>query len=158
MPSALSYPGIYPQKMSSGVRTITGVATATTAFVDFFARGPMNTPQRITSFADFERTFGGLHTRSAASYAIRQYYLNGGVNAFVVRTAADGTARSAQIALTRAISGTAQAALVVEAVSPGAWGNSLQVAIDHQTAPDPQDGHLADDEFNLVVREVGVVN
>ena len=43
MPSTLSYPGVYVQ-LPSGVRTVVGVSTSNTAFVDFFARGPMNAP------------------------------------------------------------------------------------------------------------------
>ena len=60
MPATLTYPGIYVEEVASGVRTISGVSTADTAFVDVFARGPINDAQRITSFADFERVFGGL--------------------------------------------------------------------------------------------------
>jgi uncharacterized protein len=35
------YPGGYIEEILSGVRTIVGVATSVTAFIDFFARGPM---------------------------------------------------------------------------------------------------------------------
>src|ERR1044071_6196770 len=88
MPAALTYPGIYVEEIPSGVRTITGVSTSNTAFVDFFTRGPMNKAVRITSYAEFERIFGGLDADSEASYGIRQYYLNGGSVAFVVRVGA----------------------------------------------------------------------
>ena len=60
MPSALTYPGVYIQEVSSGVHTITGVATSITAFIGRAARGPVNEPVTLNSFADFERTFGGL--------------------------------------------------------------------------------------------------
>ena len=60
MPVAVSYPGVYIEEIPSGVRTIVGVATSIGAFVDFFAQGPMNDATRVLSFADFERTFGGL--------------------------------------------------------------------------------------------------
>ncbi len=157
MPSTLSYPGVYVEELPSGVRTIVGVSTSNTAFVDFFARGPMNAPQRITSFGDFERTFGGLDTRSEASYAIKQYYLNGGSVAFVVRTAAAGTAASSQIALVGTVGSTQQVVMLVEAVNEGAWGDNLQVAVDYNTAPDPATGVGRPNEFNLVVREVQTI-
>ena len=51
-----------------------------------FARGPLNSAVRIFSFADFEREFGGLDAASEASYAIQQFFLNGGSEAWVVRT------------------------------------------------------------------------
>ena len=40
MPVQLSYPGVYIEEISSGVRTITGVATSIAAFVvhSFFTR------------------------------------------------------------------------------------------------------------------------
>jgi Bacteriophage tail sheath protein len=153
MPSTLSYPGVYVEELPSGVRTIAGVSTSNTAFVDFFARGPMNAPQRITSFGDFERIFGGLDTRSEASYAIKQYYLNGGSVAFVVR-AASGTPARSQIALTGMVGSTQPVVMIVEAAEEGAWGDNLQVAVDYNTAPDPATGQGRPNEFNLVVREV----
>ena len=65
-----------------------GSALRTPPFIDFFKRGPLDKAVRITSFADFERVFGGLDTRSEASYAIQQFFLNGGSVAWVVRVAA----------------------------------------------------------------------
>ena len=41
MPVTLSYPGVYIEEVSSGVRTITGVATSITAFVGRALRGPV---------------------------------------------------------------------------------------------------------------------
>src|SRR5215218_2485284 len=47
----------------------------------------MNRAVQVFSFADFERTFGGLDGRSEAGYAIQQFFLNGGSEAWVVRVA-----------------------------------------------------------------------
>lgn len=88
MPGPYLYPGVYVEEIPSEVRTITGVSTSDTAFIDFFARGPVDRAVRITSLTDFNRQFGGLDKRSEASYAIQQYYLNGGSVAWVVRVAA----------------------------------------------------------------------
>ena len=85
MPAALSYPGVYVQELASGVRTITGVATSVTAFVGRTAAGPTDEPVLLTSFADFERRFGGLDAASPLSYTVRDFYLNGGTLALVVR-------------------------------------------------------------------------
>jgi phage tail sheath protein FI len=48
MPSAYTYPGVYVEEVPSGVRTIAGVSTSDTAFIDFFGRGPMNRAVRVT--------------------------------------------------------------------------------------------------------------
>src|SRR5712691_4234574 len=85
MPSSLTYPGVYVEEVPSGVRTITGVATSVTAFIGRARKGPIDTAIDITSFADFEREFGGLWLDSPMSFAVRDFFLNGGARAVIVR-------------------------------------------------------------------------
>src|SRR4051812_32531589 len=85
MPAALSYPGVYIEEVPSGVRTIVGVATSIAAFVGRANRGPTNRPVVINSYGDFERIFGGLWAQSTLGYAVRDFYLNGGSQAVIVR-------------------------------------------------------------------------
>ncbi len=96
MPIEVSYPGVYVEEIPGVEPTVPGVSTASTAFVDFFSRGPMETPTLLFSMADVNRDFGGLHAKSEASYALQQYFLNGGQQAWVVRTG-DGTARKSRL-------------------------------------------------------------
>ncbi|MEO8410584.1 MAG: hypothetical protein ABI478_08430, partial [Propionivibrio sp.] len=51
------------------------------------AKGTPDVAQRIGSFADFERSLGGLHPDSPVSYGVRQFFTNGGTDAYVVRVA-----------------------------------------------------------------------
>jgi Bacteriophage tail sheath protein len=85
MPVAVSYPGVYVEEIPSGVRTITGVATSITAFIGRAERGEVNASVVINSFGDFERYFGGLGVNYPMSYAVRDFYLNGGSQAIIVR-------------------------------------------------------------------------
>jgi phage tail sheath protein FI len=85
MPSTLTYPGVYIEEIPSGVRTITGVATSITAFVGRALSGPVNQAVTINSFGDYERVFGGLWVDSSMSFAVRDFYLNGGSQAIIVR-------------------------------------------------------------------------
>ena len=85
MPTSLSYPGVYVEEIPSGVRTITGVATSITAFIGRARRGPVNEPLTMNSYADFERRFGGLWAESFLGFAVRDFFLNGGGQALVVR-------------------------------------------------------------------------
>ena len=85
MPVAPTYPGVYIEEIPSGVRTITGVATSITAFIGRALRGPVNTPVTINSFGDFERKFGGLWAETGLGFAVRDFYLNGGSQAIIVR-------------------------------------------------------------------------
>ncbi len=89
MPVALTYPGVYVEEIPSGVRTITGVATSITAFIGRARRGPTNTPVTINSYADFERIFGGLWAQSSLGFAVKDFYLNGGSQAIIVRLYSD---------------------------------------------------------------------
>ena len=84
MPEYLA-PGVYIEEIPFKGRSIEGVPTSTAGFIDFFDRGPICKPVKIDCYADFERVFGGLHPHSEASYAIRQYFLNGGRVAWIVR-------------------------------------------------------------------------
>jgi len=145
MPVQKTYPGVYIEEVPSGVRTITGVATSITAFVGTALRGDLDKPVTITSFADFERLFGGLWVKSPMSYAIKDFYRNGGSKAVIVRIA-----RSATKAIITLLTegGSPPGPLVLEAASEGAWGDNLYVAVNHNT----KDGDPT--LFNLIVTEV----
>jgi uncharacterized protein len=148
MAKSPTYPGVYIEEVPSGVRPITGVATSIAAFLGFFSRGGLNEARRIFSSADFVREYEGLRADSLASYAIEQFFLNGGSQAWVVRTAADDpvdgepTAASIQLG-----DDAATPVFEVEAVSEGLWGGNLRVDVDYGT-PDPTT------TFNLAVSEV----
>ena len=85
MPVLTTYPGVYIEELPSGVHTITGVATSITAFVGRARRGPTDRAITINSFGDFERNFGGLWLESALGFAVRDFFLNGGGQAIIVR-------------------------------------------------------------------------
>jgi uncharacterized protein len=144
MPVAVSYPGVYIEEVSSGVRTITGVATSITAFVGSALRGPVDKATVINSYADFERRFGGLSLDSALGFAVRDFYQNGGSQAIIVRLyhATNGAASHALLVWST---------LTLGAAEPGKWGNKLQLRVDHdvQPADAPGDPH----RFNLSVRD-----
>jgi phage tail sheath protein FI len=126
MPAVLNYPGVYIEELPSGVRTITGVATSITAFVGRALRGPVNDPVRVQSFAEFERTFGGLWVDSTLGYAVSHFFLNGGADALIVRVAA-ANAKAATATV---------GSLPLVAASPGSWGKSLtgELAVQSATA------------------------
>ncbi|WP_338930523.1 phage tail sheath C-terminal domain-containing protein [Streptomyces netropsis] len=144
MPVQPTYPGVYIEELPSSVRTITAVSTSVAAFLGHTRRGPVNRPVTITSFADYERRFGGLASDSAVSYAVQQFFLNGGSVAVVVRVGAAGTGKSAGVTLTSSETEAAADALGLTAKEPGVWGSGLRVAIDYDT-PKPKE------TFNLHV-------
>jgi len=161
----VSYPGVYIQERSSGVRTITGVSTSIAAFVDSFPRGLLDEAVQCLNYADFETNFGGIHTNSAASYGIKQFFQNGGSECWVVRVASDGaggttSAATAEVKITDTAGGGGTEVFRVRAgrqirgesaVNPGAWGDTIHVDIDYDTIN-------TEALFNIVVTEVQTQN
>lgn len=68
-----------------GIQSIAGVPTSITAFVGRARRGPVESPVAIHSFTEFERLFGKLWNESALGFAVRDFFLNGGTEALIVR-------------------------------------------------------------------------
>ncbi|HNN51890.1 MAG TPA: phage tail sheath subtilisin-like domain-containing protein [Pseudomonadota bacterium] len=133
MPSSLTYPGVYIEEIPSGIRTVTGVATSVTAFVGRAQRGPVGEPVVLSSFRDYERNFGGLWLDSTMSFAVYDFFKNGGSQAVIVRafkkpttTATDGSTTSASGVATF----TADT-LGLSAKSPGTWAANLLVSVDY---------------------------
>ncbi len=152
MPVSVSFPGVYIDEIPSGVRTIANVATSITAFVGKAVRGPTE-PTTITSFADFERTFGGLHRDFTLGYAVRDFFINGGATAVIARLYKPTTGKGSRA--TFAITN-----LALEAANEGAWGMKLRVRIEKKPGTDAnlaaaaaRLGLAAADLFDVVVRD-----
>src|SRR5215218_1381612 len=129
MPVPTTYPGVYVQEIPSGVRTITGVSTSVTAFIGAAKRGPINKATRILGFADYERLFGGLTSASEMSYAVRQFFLNGGSEAWVVRLAKNALPAGRQL---KGAGGPN--VLTLTARDEGLAGNDIEVRVDYATS------------------------
>jgi uncharacterized protein len=145
MPVSLTYPGVYIEEVPSGVRTIAGVGTSITGFIGRARRGPVDGPVRIQSFADYTRVFGGFWSESTLGYAVHHYFMNGGADAVVVRIDNGGLAATVTVP-------AGAGALTLAAMSPGSWGNGLEVMVDHRT----RDADAATPDtslFNLLVTE-----
>jgi hypothetical protein len=159
MPVALSYPGVYIEEISSGVRTITGVATSITVLIGRALRGPTNEPVTINGYADFERIFGGLWVDSSLGYAVRDFFLNGGSQAIIVRLYhADPGNPNANPPVPAPAS---KASLTVGDLDfvgayEGKWGVNLRVSVDlDNISADVAAamGVTKADVFNLTVRD-----
>jgi phage tail sheath protein FI len=146
MPVQTTYPGVYVQEVPSGVRTIAGVSTSVTAFIGEAKRGPINRAVTITSYSDFERRFGGLSVNSEMSFAVRQFFLNGGTQAIIVRVASNPAA--AVVTLQNA---TPIDVLRITAADQGTEGNNIKVNVDYDTAN-------PDSLFNLTVSYTDTTN
>lgn len=133
--------GMRVDEQAGAGQPITAVPTAVTAFVGRALRGPLNRPVTISSFADYEATFGGLWQPSMLSYAIEQYFDNGGTTAIVVRVINGG--RAPTLALP-----TGARPLKLSALSPGTR-EYLRAAVDYDGIPKDDS-----DAFNLTLQRL----
>jgi phage tail sheath protein FI len=141
MPVSPTYPGVYIEEIASEVRTITGVSTSVTAFIGYTPKGPVNKAVHIYDFGDYVRIFGGLSKDSELGYALQQFFLNGGSEAWVVRSASGAT--KAGVTLCRP---DGKKMLDLLASSEGMWANYLKVDANYATTN-------PDYSFNLSVTE-----
>jgi len=163
MPVRPTFPGVYIEEIPSGVHPITGVATSTAAFIGTFTRGLINEAVQLLSMSDFDREYGGLSRASEASYAIQQFFLNGGSEAWVVRIGQTGPLGAPITSLTAAANGTLTSfsgATILNffagrrirgasAQNPGDWGNFLRIDVEHNDS-------TTNATFNLFVSEVAI--
>ncbi|MFG1922724.1 phage tail sheath subtilisin-like domain-containing protein [Cryptosporangium sp. NPDC048952] len=125
-----SYPGVYVTEVPSGVRTISGAATSVAAFVGRTQRGPVGTPVLVNSYADYGRQFGGLWKDSPVSYAVRDFFANGGGQAVIVRLITTGSDAKKSGATTWTLpASSGNNPLVLVAAEPGSWADRLEVTV-----------------------------
>ncbi len=157
MPVTTSYPGVYIEEIPSGVRTITGVATSITAFIGRAERGPVNVATVINSLGDYERIFGAIQMYSPMAFAVRDFYLNGGSRAVIVRLFKTVAATTPKAVVTIPVTGAPAVTVKLQAASPGTWGQELRATIDWNVsaASATAMGVTEDDLFNLTVEDEG---
>jgi hypothetical protein len=97
MPEYLA-PGVYIEEVSFRAKTIEGVSTSTAGFVGPTRYGPTGgEPELLTSFADFERIYGGLDQldfggtlrHNYLAHAVRAFFEEGGKRLYVSRVYSD---------------------------------------------------------------------
>lgn len=95
MPVTPTYPGLYIEELPSNAKTITAAPTSITVFAGYthpFKTKAFGKAVQIFSMTEYEREFGGLYASgvvdASVAYAVNQFFLNGGSNAYVVGLAA----------------------------------------------------------------------
>lgn len=118
-------PGVYIEEFESGGRPLAGVSTSTAGFLGLAQRGEVEgLPELVTSFADFQRKFGGYLPEKAfgdyryLSYAVEHFFINGGSRCYVMRVVPDDA---------KASTNEKNDILRFEAKNPGAWGDRINI-------------------------------
>ena len=128
-------------EVPGSIRVIARAATNIAAFVGRALKGPVNEPVTIRSFADYTRVFGGLWQPSTLSYAVEQFFENGGRCAVIVRVV--NGARPPTLTLP-----TATGKLILRGVGAGSR-EFLRASVDYDAIEARES-----DRFNLVVQRV----
>src|ERR1700752_1910030 len=95
MPEYLA-PGVYVEEVSFRAKSIEGVSTSVAGFIGPTRYGPTEgDPELLTSFADFERIYGGVdpllfedmqeEQDNYLAHAVRAFFDNGGSKLYVTR-------------------------------------------------------------------------
>jgi len=149
MPVTVNYPGVYVEEIPSGVHAITGVATSIAAFLGRARSGPVDKPVTISSYGDFEHVFGGLWSESSLSFAVKDFFLNGGSQAIIVRLFHPEAGKASKTKL-------AVGEIKLEAADEGSWGMDLRITVDQNVSEEyaKKTGLSKTALFNLTVKEV----
>ena len=126
--ATISYPGVYVQEIPSGVRSISGVSTSIAAFIGMCKRGPLNRPTRVLGFKDYERIFGEAQSPGEMTDQVRQFFVNGGEQAYIVRIA--DTAQEASFGLANA---DGDVVLNLTSRDAGLDANQIRARVDYRT-------------------------
>lgn len=118
-------PGVYVEEFDSSPRAIEGVGTSTAGFVGMTVKGPtVGAPSLCTSFADFQRQFGGYlseYTHGGYRFlpaSVEQFFQNGGTRCYISRVIPE----NASVAAGQA------GPLTLRAANEGKWGNRILVS------------------------------
>ncbi len=124
-------PGVYVEEFESGSKPMEGVGTSTAGFIGLAERGPVEgVPQLVTNSADFHRMYGGYLSENEfgeyryLSYAVEQFFLNGGSRCFVCRVAPQDA-----VCAEGFMPEKENAVLHITAKNPGMWGNNIRVVL-----------------------------
>ena len=118
-------PGVYIEEFSSGVHTITGVATSITAFVGWAPQGPTDRAVLVQSWSDYARQFGGLMSGALLGYAVNHFFKNGGSQAYIVRLVDITSALTSTTPASAARGFQPGNGFTATAANPGVWANNV---------------------------------
>ena len=133
--------GIELAQQSRNSHAIERVSTGVAAFIGRTLKGPVNQALPVHSFAEFQQHFGGLWQPSTLSYAVEQFFENGGREARIVRVV--NGARPPTLTLP-----AGPAALRLVALNPGSR-EYLRASVDYDGLTPAEH-----ERFNLVVQRV----
>ena len=148
MPEYLA-PGVYVEEVSFRSKSIEGVSTSTAGFVGPARFGPADgVPELLTSFADFERIYGGLdelefdtgESINFLAQGVRAFFDNGGQRLYVQRIFETTQPADSEAPLSEAeipLTDYASATIADDSTSPPGTGIALRARYPGGSQDDP---------------------
>jgi phage tail sheath protein FI len=125
-------PGVYFEKVESGISPVSRVRMDIPGFAGICERGPVDTPLRINSLKEFTFYFGDQVPDGILAYSVRGFFDNGGQTCYVTRiTDISEAACASKIIHDRnnETGGVRQQTMKITAINEGRWGADIEIDI-----------------------------
>src|SRR5882757_1081911 len=90
--STYTTPGIYYEAVDLDSSGINPLRTDIAAFIGIAERGPLHTPLPVTTWEQFQSTFGNFISQGYLAYSVKAFFENNGERCHIVRIAAETAA------------------------------------------------------------------
>lgn len=130
--ATLSYPGVYMEEVSSGVRPIAAAGTAAAAFVGLAEKGPDDEAKRITNWTEYQKYYGTFINGSCLAESVFQFFNNGGNQCYILRVTRTDAA-TADVTVENRAETPVPGGVMFSAKNKGEWGNYLYLQIQDGT-------------------------
>jgi len=81
-------PGVYYEAVDEDDGGVNPLRTDIAAFIGIAQRGPVHVPVCVTTWAQFQSTFGSFIAQGYLAYCVKAFFENEGARCHVVRVAA----------------------------------------------------------------------
>jgi uncharacterized protein len=125
-------PGAYLQR-NDRAPAAAALRTDIAGFVGIAERGPIGVAVAVESMRQFQSVFGNYIGGGFLAYSVRAFFENGGRRARIVRVASDDPVFGAAAATIDVPVVGGGDPWIIAASSPGAWGDSLSMALVERT-------------------------
>jgi hypothetical protein len=113
-------PGTYYEAVDLDSSGINPLRTDIAAFVGIAQRGPLHTPLPVTTWKQFQSTFGSFISQGYLAYAVKAFFENGGARCHIVRVASQTATTSTDGAVLQPADGHSSIVLSVAGFMKGA--------------------------------------
>jgi len=125
-------PGVYFEKVESGIFPVSRVRMDIPGFAGICERGPVDTPLRINSLKEFTFYFGDPVPNGILAYSVRGFFDNGAQTCYITRITDISKATCAlKIIFDRnnEIGGLSLQTMKISAINEGTWGANIEIDI-----------------------------